>query len=85
MFSSIIFYEFYVQTHMVSKLLKQFRMILRNNTEAFLSNLDGVLDVLIGQRSVYEVVVVAGKEDAAAYHFCDPFLMKNKAVNVGDS
>ena len=66
-------------------LLKQFRVILSNDAEAFLSNLDGVLDVLVGKRSVDKVVVMACKEDAAAYHFCDPLLMKNKAVIVGDS
>ena len=66
-------------------LLKEFRVILRNDAEALLSNFDGVLDILIGKRSINEVVVMACKEDSAAYHFGNPFLMKNKAVIVGDS
>lgn len=66
-------------------LLKEFRVILRNNAEALLGNLDGVLDIFIGKRSIDEVVVMACKENTAAYHFGNPLLMKHKAVIVGDS
>lgn len=66
-------------------LLKEFRVILRNDAEALLGNLDSVLDILIGKRSINEVVVMACKEDSAAYHFGNPFLMKHKAVIIGDS
>ena len=56
---------------------EKFGMVLCYDTEAFFSNSDSVLDILIGKSSIDEVVVMAGEEDTSLDALCNPLLMEH--------
>ena len=58
---------------------------LAEHAKCLTGNLAGEANVLVGHRRIHKVVVMVGEEHAALYALCNPFLMKNQVVALGDS